>query len=693
MISHMGDVLLYMERRYCGPFQKPAVRPLAGLELRVQVFESTSLGRRLTNILIAYINDMRTLEDLASARSQVPLDGLNAVVNSTLDYETPETRFAFHQVFVAQPLVQASEEWFASDVRSVLQRLNGLEFLDYIGKRLATEPKILDIVGIKDKTLRRHIKSSMIKQYVENILDRLFSFPEISLAQLIPTQQFKTAGWLYQVVHESPTALTKLADVFTEVLTAEGLAILQRDSGRAAIASLTKMRNDANTFLVEAFRDDVSLRKCLRKALEKISCVRQYLSRNLATALHETIQDLEINSANEDLSDRQDKLSRYMHKDILEPFCALRDKDTFEFHYRNDLINRFLNLIARRHVDEVDASNVWGQDAMHLEYHALHFFATECGAAYTQKSHGFFEDLKLSRDFHTARYKGTLAGCVELQAIALSSARWVKETSAVGNATFTSIPTMLLWIKNFESSYKETFHNRKLKWLTEFGRALVRFTPRPGQCVDICCSTAQAMFLLLFEQPGTVMTWEEIKARLEIESDSTSGSHYLRHFMGLAVHKEARFLIIGDDKMKIVQNDDQVSVNLDFTSTRKRVTAKVISMKTKAIKETTDPSTEGLKSPQSNDQENPDTGVAVGPSGLPVSVEQNRNTIVDAAIVRIMKARKKLSHLDLITSLNDALKSQFLPPAALVKERVAYLIDREFLQRDANQHDTYHYIA
>eukprot|EP01057_Protomagalhaensia_wolfi_P001814 Protomagalhaensia_wolfi_Nauph_80__1813@NODE_2130_length_1204_cov_8_266094_g1666_i0_p1_GENE_NODE_2130_length_1204_cov_8_266094_g1666_i0NODE_2130_length_1204_cov_8_266094_g1666_i0_p1_ORF_typecomplete_len282_score40_62Cullin_Nedd8/PF10557_9/1e19Cullin/PF00888_22/1_9e16_NODE_2130_length_1204_cov_8_266094_g1666_i03131158 len=281
-----------------------------------------------------------------------------------------------------------------------------------------------------------------------------------------------------------------------------------------------------------------------------------------------------------------------------------------------------------------------------------------------------------------------------MQAVILSSARWVQEISLVGNASFSHLPAMQTWITSFESKYKQTFQNRRLKWITEFGRAVVRFSPRSDQRIDILCSTAQAMFLLLFEKPTEVLTWKEIKGRLNLESDGASNSHYLRHFMGLAVHEEARFLIIGDEKRKVVQDEDEIRVNLAFTSPKRKIAAKVVSVKTKGIRNSHESLSERLvDAVGSMEQESPDAGVSIGQSGLPVSVEQNRNTVVDAAIVRIMKSRKKLNHLELISSLNEGLKSQFLPPSSLVKERVSYLIDREFLQRDANQHDTYHYIA
>lgn len=64
---------------------------------------------------------------------------------------------------------------------------------------------------------------------------------------------------------------------------------------------------------------------------------------------------------------------------------------------------------------------------------------------------------------------------------------------------------------------------------------------------------------------------------------------------------------------------------------------------------------------------------------------------VDAAIVRIMKARKTLSHTLLISELLEQLK--FPVKAADLKKRIESLIDREYLERDEGNAQVYKYLA
>jgi cullin-4 len=59
--------------------------------------------------------------------------------------------------------------------------------------------------------------------------------------------------------------------------------------------------------------------------------------------------------------------------------------------------------------------------------------------------------------------------------------------------------------------------------------------------------------------------------------------------------------------------------------------------------------------------------------------------------VRIMKARKSLTHSLLISELYQQLKFPLKPPD--LKKRIESLIDREYLERDGGSSSVYRYLA
>jgi len=61
-------------------------------------------------------------------------------------------------------------------------------------------------------------------------------------------------------------------------------------------------------------------------------------------------------------------------------------------------------------------------------------------------------------------------------------------------------------------------------------------------------------------------------------------------------------------------------------------------------------------------------------------VEEDRRNTIEAAIVRIMKARKTMSLQELTAEVIDQLKSRFIPEPSVIRKRVDALVERLFLQ-------------
>ena len=56
-----------------------------------------------------------------------------------------------------------------------------------------------------------------------------------------------------------------------------------------------------------------------------------------------------------------------------------------------------------------------------------------------------------------------------------------------------------------------------------------------------------------------------------------------------------------------------------------------------------------------------DEGGEQGSCGVPSTVEEDRRHLVEASIVRVMKARKRLSHNDLVAEISRQLAHRFIP--------------------------------
>jgi len=74
-------------------------------------------------------------------------------------------------------------------------------------------------------------------------------------------------------------------------------------------------------------------------------------------------------------------------------------------------------------------------------------------------------------------------------------------------------------------------------------------------------------------------------------------------------------------------------------------------------------------------------------------IEEDRKPQVEAALVRLMKARRTLPYNNIVAEITQQLSPRFLPTTALIKGRVESLVERMFLERDPQDHRIYHYVA
>ncbi|KAJ7899955.1 Cullin-4B [Mycena olivaceomarginata] len=67
------------------------------------------------------------------------------------------------------------------------------------------------------------------------------------------------------------------------------------------------------------------------------------------------------------------------------------------------------------------------------------------------------------------------------------------------------------------------------------------------------------------------------------------------------------------------------------------------------------------------------------------AIDSERLYTLDAAIVRIMKAKKEIMHSNLVNATTDAVKNHFTPDVKTIKARIEKLMEQEYIRRDEDQ--------
>ncbi|GLD47324.1 cullin-4A [Lates japonicus] len=206
----------------------------------------------------------------------------------------------------------------------------------------------------------------------------------------------------------------------------------------------------------------------------------------------------------------------------------------------------------------------------------------------------------------------------------------------------------------FKLFYLGKHSGRKLQWQPTLGHAVLKAEFKEGK-KELQVSLFQTLVLLMFNE-GEEFSMEEIRTATGIEEGELR-----RTLQSLACGK-ARVLN-KNPRGKDVEDGDRFNFNNDFKHKLFRIKINQIQMK------------ETVEEQVSTTER----------------VFQDRQYQIDAAVVRIMKMRKTLSHNLLVSELYNQLKFPVKPGD--LKKRIESLIDRDYMERDKETPNQYHYVA
>ena len=339
---------------------------------------------------------------------------------------------------------------------------------------------------------------------------------------------------------------------------------------------------------------------------------------------------------------------------IMTVFKYIQDKDVFQKFYSR--------MLARRLVH----SNSNSDDA---ETSMISKLKEACGFEYTNKLQRMFQDMQISKDLN-AGFKEHVAS-LNLEEKPLDSSYAILGTGfwplTAPSTPFTAPSEIQADIERFARFYKNKHEGRKLTWLWQLCKGDIKANYMKGAKMPyiLTVSAYQMAILLLFNEQDK-HTYEDILEITKLNADVVDGA------LGILV--KAKLLTVEGGEGGKPGPGSTLSLNYDFKNKKYRINLNV-----------------GMKS--ETKQEEVETNKTIEEDRkllLQVChslfhskyVEQDANIgTKQSAIVRIMKARKKMKHQQLVSETINQIRARFMPKIGDIKKCIEILLDKEYLER------------
>ena len=657
------DILMYMDRTYITQQRRRPVYEL-GLHLfRVTVWEHPKVQPRVTELLMSAI---------AAERAGLLTDDrslLKANLAMLLELGHADGSNVFERDFEGT-FLGTTQEFYQLESLDYLSKNTATDYVTKASKRLEEEKDRANALALPMTTegpLQRIVETELIERHARTLVDMEHSGFAALLKDETKLEEMRS---VYDLFARVPSSVDNLREALAERIKADGKGLVSDQEKGASdppafVRGILTMRDRYDQIVTVSFRGEKKARKRMRESFEDFlntdaraaSCLAVYVDELLRAGLRGATED---------------QINAELHKVIIV-FRYLSDKDVFESFYKQHLAKRLLS--ARSVSDDAERAMVSQLKA-------------ECGYQFTSKLEGMFNDMRISRDmqdaFKTHKRNNPPQQSAEspahekpidIEVDVLTNGYWPSQ-----NVPPCTLPQQVQdAIGRFEKFYLEKHTGRKLQWQTSTGSAELKatFGTAPNyRRHELCMSTYQMCILLLFNEKDT-LTLGQIRTQTHIPDQELR-----RHLISLCTPKH-RILKKGSKGRGITSDDDTFTYNKDYTSKLKRVRIPL-------VKETS--------VARAGNAANGGAGAAsaaasAADGSIPLPVEEDRRHLVEAAIVRIMKARKSLHHNDLIAEVTRQLSIRFTPSPQFVKKRIESLIEREYLERKEDDHRVYSYVA
>lgn len=650
------DILMYMDRVYVQQNDVDNVYNLGLIVFRDQVVRYGGIRDHLRETLLGLVMRERKGEvvdrmSIKNASQMLVILGINSRSVYEEDFERPFLIQSadFYKMESQKFLTENSASVYIKKVESRIneEAERAKHYLDD-----STERFIVEVV--EDELIKKHMKT-------------IVEMENSGVVHMLMNQKTDDLACMYKLFSRVPDGLKTISDCVSNYLREQGKALVEEQepatNAITFVQNLLDLKDKLDHFLHKSFNNDKIFKHMIATDFEYFLNLNpkspEYLSLFIDDKLKKGVKGM-----------TEQEIEAVLDKTMVL-FRFLQEKDVFERYYKNHLAKR---LLLNKSVSDDSEKNMISK------------LKTECGCQFTSKLEGMFKDMTVSNTIMEEFKEHITSSCqnqplhgVDLSVRVLTTGFWPTNNPSL-NCTIPNAPRSAFDV--FRRFYLAKHSGRQLTLQPQLGSADLNAVFYGSRREDeeggkdgasssvsvgtsprkhiIQVSTYQMCVLMLFNKRER-LSYEEIESETAIPEKDL-----IRALQSLAMGKPSQRILIKSPKTKEIEPTHLFYINDSFSSKFHRVKIQTVAAK-------------GESEPERRDTRS--------------KVDEDRKHEIEAAIVRIMKARRHMAHNVLVSEVTEQLKIRFLPSPVVIKKRIENLIDREYLARTSEDRKTYTYVA
>ncbi|KAM0110169.1 ubiquitin ligase (cullin) of SCF [Aspergillus fumigatus] len=540
-----------------------------------------------------------------------------------------------YRVYFEKPFIAATRVYYENESRQFVAENSVVEYMKKAEARLDEEKAR---VGL-------YLHPDIMKRLTDTCLDVLVTAHSELLRDefqvLLDNERQDDLARMYRLLSRIKDGLDPLRAKFETHVRKAGLAAVEKVAAEGEafepkmyVDALLQVHTRYQNLVNEAFNGESEFVRSLDNAC------REFVNRNKVCKSSSTKSPELLARYTDSLLKKGSKAAEEseleeMLVQIMTVFKYIEDKDVFQKFYSKMLAKRLV------HVSSVS------DDA---ETSMISKLKEACGFEYTNKLQRMFQDIQISKDLNS-NYKDWQEKVldeddrkkqVDAHFQILGTGFWPLNPPTTG---FSAPPEIVKTYERFQSFYYDKHNGRKLTWLWQLckGEVKANYIKNTKVPYTFQVSTFQMGILLLFNENDT-LTYSDIQKATSLAPEILDPN--------LAILLKAKVLLPSPEGAK-PEPGTSFSLNYNFKNKKIKVNLNI-----------------QIKSEQK--VESDDTHK---------TIEEDRKLLLQSAIVRIMKSRKKMKHVQLVQEVIQQVKSRFPPKVQDIKKNIEALMEKDYIER------------